>query len=132
MRKVVDTMLIDQLKNLQTQLEGAKKAGKKARKGRRARRKKGKKGRKGKGKEGEKKAKGKKGKLPGEKYCKDLKLGQMIELLVEAHIIKNWGVHQKREGRPKPSIADFKGTFDYLGHIKLAQLGRRRASLGDA
>merc|ERR1712178_335498 len=62
MRKVVDAMLVDQLKNLQAQLEGAKKGGKK----------------KGKGK----------GKLPGEKYCKDLKLGQMIELLVENKIIK--------------------------------------------
>ena len=59
MRKVVDTMLIDQLKNLQTQLEGRRRPerrerkGRRGRKGRRARRgrrgRKGRKGRKGRG-----------------------------------------------------------------------------------
>ena len=79
----------------------------------------------------EKREKGKsKGKLPGEKYCKDLKLGQMIEQLVENKIIKNFGVGSRGNGEDMPAISDFKGAFDYLGHIKLAQLHRRRDKYG--
>ena len=54
----------------------------------------------------------------------------MIELLVENKIIKNFGVNRKRDGEPMPSMSDFKGSFDYLGHIKLAQLHRRRDKYG--
>ena len=54
----------------------------------------------------------------------------MIELLVENKIIKNFGVEQKRNGSSMPAIADFKGAFDYLGHIKLAQIHRRRDRFG--
>jgi hypothetical protein len=88
-----------------------------------------------KGKKGKKVKKGKKGKkgkpLPGGKYCKYLKLGQMVELLVENEILKNWGVNHERAGKPPPSISDMQGAFDFLGHIKLAQLNSTRAPTGD-
>ena len=55
----------------------------------------------------------------------------MVELLVENEILKNWGVNQERAGKPPPAISDMMGAFDFLGHIKLAQLDRRRAPNGE-
>ena len=54
----------------------------------------------------------------------------MIEQLVENKIIKNFGVEARDNGEAMPAISDFKGAFDYLGHIKLAQLHRRRDKYG--
>ena len=55
----------------------------------------------------------------------------MVELLVENEILKNWGVNHERAGKPPPSISDMQGAFDFLGHIKLAQLNSTRAPTGD-
>jgi len=98
-RENVDRTLITQLNNLKLQLEAAagKKGKKKPKKG----------GKKKKGKSGKKK-KGRKAKaLPGDKFCADMDVEEMVSTLVRHGFIKDVSGLRK--------IGDYVGEFNFLG-----------------